>query len=117
MKPEELIQLKRDVEQIKRQLGGLSNDPRQVQVIKTALKNEGLVVKSLDVTDNFDLGGNLTVTGDFQHNGTNLGFYGGGNIAQQSSATSPTGGGTIDSEARSSIDELITILDNLGLTA
>lgn len=46
-----------------------------------------------------------------------IGFFGKSPVAQQATITAPTGGGTIDSQARSSIGEIKTVLTNLGLTA
>jgi len=44
-----------------------------------------------------------------------LGFYGVTPVARQTNAAQPTGGTTIDTQARSSIDQIRVILGNLGL--
>lgn len=49
--------------------------------------------------------------------GDKIGFFGKAPAGQQATITTPTGGGTIDSQARSSIGEIKTVLTNLGLTA
>lgn len=46
-----------------------------------------------------------------------LSFYGATPIIQQSAIVPPSGGGTIDSQARTAIGTIITALKNLGLTA
>lgn len=46
-----------------------------------------------------------------------LGFFGKTPVAQQTTVTTPSGGGTQDAQARSSIGEIKTILTNLGLTS
>jgi len=46
-----------------------------------------------------------------------LGFYGVTAIVQPAAITAPSGGTTIDTQARTAISSLITTLHNLGLTA
>ena len=46
-----------------------------------------------------------------------IGFYGAAPVAQPGSITSPSGGTTIDSQARTAIVAIITALHNEGLTA
>lgn len=47
----------------------------------------------------------------------NLSFYGAGGTPQQAGIADPTGGGTVDTEARAAIVSLITVLETLGLIA
>jgi len=47
---------------------------------------------------------------------TKLGFYGQTPIAQPSDISAPSGGSTIDTQARTAINTIITDLANLGLT-
>lgn len=46
-----------------------------------------------------------------------IGFFGKQPIEQPSAIASPSGGVTIDSQARTAIDSIRTALQNLGLTA
>ena len=46
-----------------------------------------------------------------------VGFFGKQPIEQPAAVSSPTGGVTIDSQARTAIDSLRSTLQNLGLTA
>lgn len=43
-----------------------------------------------------------------------LGFYGASPVVRQPSITSPSGGGTVDSESRTAIGSIITTLRTLG---
>jgi hypothetical protein len=45
-----------------------------------------------------------------------LGFWGVTPVVQQSAISAPSGGATIDSQARSSINSIISLLHTLGLT-
>jgi len=45
-----------------------------------------------------------------------IGFFGNQPVTQQGPITTPVGGGTIDTQARASIVEIKTALDNYGLT-
>lgn len=102
---EQLKQLDDRLTQLEQQLGGLSNDTRQVQVIRNAIAGTNLKTLSIEIEK------------DLNHDGTLVGFYGKAPVTQQASADNPSGGVTIDNEARSSINQLISRLDNLGLTA
>ena len=46
-----------------------------------------------------------------------LGFFGETPVAQQGAISAPSGGATIDSQARAAVSSVITALQNLGLTA
>lgn len=46
-----------------------------------------------------------------------MGFYGVTPVVQASAITSPSGGATVDSQARTAIDAIRTALTNIGITA
>lgn len=46
-----------------------------------------------------------------------IGFYGAAAVVQAGAVTPPAGGGTIDTEARTAINAIITALQNIGVTA
>ena len=102
---EQVRQLNERLTRIERQLSGLTNDPRQIKVIQNAIKGSGLQIIDLEID------------GALNHDGTLVGFYGTDPIAQQTAVTKPSGGATIDTEARTAIDDIIDIIDNLGLAA
>ncbi len=49
--------------------------------------------------------------------GNKMSVYGVMPIAKQAAITGPTGGGTIDSQARTAINTIITTLQNFGITS
>lgn len=50
------------------------------------------------------------------NSGQKLGFFGVTPVIQQTAITTPSGGMTVDTQARTSIGEIKTVLHNLGLT-
>lgn len=46
-----------------------------------------------------------------------VGFFGAEPVKKQSAITSPSGGGTVDTQARTAIDSIRTVLTTLGLTS
>lgn len=64
-------------------------------------------------------GGTLTNAGTvrIQWNATGLGFFAATPVAKQAFIADPTGGATVDAEARTAITAVITALENYGLLA
>jgi len=79
--------------------------------------SKSVVQKSLQILD----GKNIQVG---KTNGTmigteatqKIGLYGTTPVAKQGSITAPSGGGTVDSQARSAINSIITAVKNIGIT-
>lgn len=91
-------ELERRLLTLENRLNGLSNDQRQIEVIRDSMQ-----------------GGDLSVR-DFQVKG-DVGFYGKDPLPQQDKIDDPSGGVTVDSSARSKINEIIDVLEALGLTS
>lgn len=77
------------------------------------LRKELDELKSLYYKDNFS--SSQIFRKDVQFVGK-VGMYGKAPISQQAAITSPSGGGTIDSQARTAIDSIRTVLTNIGIT-
>ena len=61
--------------------------------------------------------GAVEVDGALNHDGINVGLYGVAPVAQASKISDPTGGATIDSEARTAINAIIDTLEGIGIAA
>ena len=59
----------------------------------------------------------LEIDGDLDHDGSNVGLYGAAPVAQASKINDPSGGGTIDAEARTAINALIDTLEGIGIAS
>jgi len=59
----------------------------------------------------------LEVDGALNHDGSNVGFYGVAPVAQSAKINDPTGGATVDAEARTAINTVIDALEGIGVTA
>lgn len=90
---QQIIQLNERLTKLERQLGGLSNDVRQVQVIRNAVKD--MSFDSIRV-DEFGIGKTP--------------------VTPQASISDPSGGAVVDTEARSAINSILNVLDAFGLT-
>lgn len=71
----------------------------------------------LDVNGTGYFGGDLELDGALDHDGSTVGFYAATPVVQASHISDPSGGGTQDSEARTAINSILVVLENLGLTA
>ena len=77
------------------------------------LRKELDELKSLYFKDNFS--SSQIIRKDVSFFGK-VGFYNKTPISQQSAISAPSGGATVDTQARAAIDSIRTVLTNLGLT-
>lgn len=59
----------------------------------------------------------LNVTGAINHDGTTVGLYSVTPAAQGTKINDPSGGATVDAEARTAINAIIDALEAIGITA
>ena len=62
-------------------------------------------------------GGSTEIDGDLNHDGSNVGLYGVAPAGQASKISDPSGGGTVDAEARTAINSIIDALEGIGISA
>jgi hypothetical protein len=106
MTKQELDKFKRDTEEtITRLKGQIDDQAKQIEILKKPVEAPK-IIKNIDIPfyPNFKID-RLYLKKIVDFNG-----------AQQTKATSPTGGATIDSQARTAIDTIITLLTNSGIT-
>lgn len=72
---------------------------------------------STDDSDAFRLSGEIEIDGPLNHDGTTVGFYGVAPVTRAAAITAPSGGATIDAEARTAINSIRTALTNIGVTS
>jgi len=94
---------------------GSGDDPADTELYRDA-------AATLKTPGNFSIGGNVilpTTTGTQIGTATNqlLGFYGATPVNQPETVADPSGGTTVDSEARTAINAIIDRLQELGLIA
>jgi len=107
MKPEEKLQLDR----VEQKLNAFLDVYYRTHFIDKDIFNNPVIFNN-DVSFNGD--GGTKIGGSTS---SLIGFYDATPIAQQTAISSPSGGSTIDSEARTAINSIITKLQTLGLTA
>lgn len=92
---------------------------KDVAEIKNYTSNLGgsLEFKTLVQRYATGMGGNFIVDGTFTHSGSKAGFFGATPVTQQANIAQPSGGLTQDAEARTAINSILDVLDNLGFTA
>lgn len=64
-----------------------------------------------------DRGDYILLDRDTKHTGSKLGFFNKAPAAQQATIDDPSGGVTIDANARTAINSILDVLDVFGLTA
>lgn|SRR3990167_4252654 len=102
----------------------------EIELLKQRIELLENFVKSLNLSDRYIFQKNIQIMdgrnvqlalGTGTKIGTaisqKLGFFNKTPIIQQSAITAPTGGGTVDSQARTAINSLITTLEDFGLIA
>lgn len=78
--------------------------------------SSGVTINSLGVTGNVNAG-SLQVDSVFQATSTAVGFFGVSAATQGAHIADPTGGATVDSEARSAINGILSRLETFGFNA
>ena len=95
-----------------------TNDSRMILAV---VENNGEIdVLTLNSNQTARFHSDLEIDGALDHDGSTVGLYGTTPVSQASAITKPTGGGTIDAEARTAIDLLIDALgasSGIGVTA
>ena len=74
-----------------------------------------LFIKDCDFRGNVDLRTTTSSTFKVTPDGK-VGFFGATPVTQYTNISSPSGGATVDSQARTAIDSIIGMLDSYGLT-
>lgn len=100
MIPQEAQQLRQRVTDLENLLGNLTYN------------GEYRFTKNVNFGPNAKLDGNLTIG----ETASKIGLYGVAPIARQTAITSPSGGTTVDSQARTAINTIILTLKNVGIT-
>ena len=111
MTPEEkqlLKKLSQDVEKIKEYTLQGRGSLEFVNTVRNLVTGEGA---------QFTVKGQLIAQGQIKHTGTTLGFLGATPVVQQSSIADPSGGTTVDSQARTAVISILDVLDAFGFTA
>lgn len=106
MTPEEKKQfdsLKKEVAFLKNVITNIGGSLEFKTLVQTYARN------SSKVTD-------IEIDGELNHDGSKIGFFGVTPIARQAGISDPSGGVTIDSQARTAINSILDVLDAYGLT-
>ena len=78
---------------------------------------DGDIFSVLDAGQGILFSGEVEIDGDLNHDGPNIGLYGASPVAQASKISDPSGGATIDAEARTAINALIEALEGIGIAS
>lgn len=117
MRNPEVEQLKKEIAQLKQELAEVKNFTTNLGgslEFKTLVQRYATGEGTVGTVGNFTT---INITGDLNHDGSKIGFFGTTPRAQYSAITTPVGGSTVDAEARSSIVEIKTRLSGYGITS
>lgn len=112
--PNEFEKLQNEVRQLRQELNQ----------VKNFTTNLGGSLEFRNLVERYSGGGDgavgtfstININGDINHDGDKIGFFGTTPVSQEPAITSPSGGSTVDSEARSAIGDLIGVVEAYGLT-
>lgn len=111
--PDETTQLKEELRKSENRIGLLEN-----LIFNLIRTNKYKFSKNIEMQDGRNIELNTgTGTRIGTATGQKIGFFNKTPIVQVSAISAPTGGATIDAEARTAINSIRTALTNLGLTA
>lgn len=106
-----LISLERELAAIKDELYKGNTPTRRTEYKKVRFLDGFEIADGVTLVTGANTGAKIGATGN------KIGFFGVTPVTQRSAISSPTGGGTVDLQARSVIDTIRTTLQDLGLTA
>jgi len=117
--------LKQQVDELQKEVAELKDlffkgNYSTLQVFNKAVQFDSGIVQNSDITlkDGKDIVAGTTTGSSFGTASTQkISVYGKTPIVQQNAITAPSGGTTIDSQARTAIGTIINVLKNFGITA
>lgn len=98
------------------QAWGQGGSPRDLRLRRTAA-SEMTIDNNAGGAAKVIFSGETEIDGTLNHDGTTVGFYGVAPVTRAAAITAPTGGATIDNEARTAINAIRTALTNIGITS
>jgi len=91
---------------------------KDVATIKNYTTNLGGSLEFKNIVQRYAAGdgGVFEIKGELKHTGTLAGFFNKTPVGQQASIADPSGGVTVDANARTAINSILDVLDILGFT-